>query len=166
MQAMRLLRFDSSQESLAILLGILQRSKEMEWQRAALSGLGSKNSSELEAWLFEMLERGTPGLRTDVFTAIRSHPDRLWRLVERLEQGKTSIRNLDASQRQTLKAITDTKVKDRIAAILEQTSNPNREKVVQKYKSSMEGRGDLVSGELSLRRTAHRAIDWKTLAIP
>ncbi|MFO0925162.1 MAG: PVC-type heme-binding CxxCH protein [Pirellulales bacterium] len=146
MQAMRLLRFDSSQESLAILLGILQRSKEMEWQRAALSGLGCKNSSELEAWLFETLERGTPGLRTDVFTAIRSHPDRLLRLVERLEQGKTSIRNLDASQRQTLKAITDTKVKDRIAAILEQTSNPNREKVVQKYKSSMEGRGDLVSG--------------------
>jgi putative membrane-bound dehydrogenase-like protein len=101
--------------------------------RVAIKTSSAHNASELTAWMLSNFASCVPEVRNEIFASLRNNPMRLSRLVDRLESGSMSIKLLDAVQVQSLKSVTQPELSTRIANILANSVQSNRQQVIDEY---------------------------------
>ena len=97
-------------------------------------------------WILERFEAETPAMRGVMFQAIRSRPERLSRWLDAIETGKLTGKGLDASQIQSLMQLTG-ELQPRVAKWLAQRVQADRQKVIERYASSLSLEGSVARGK-------------------
>jgi putative heme-binding domain-containing protein len=134
--AVSILASSKSDSSKHLALGLLS-STDNALVKAAIATSSTQDTPEFSNWLLERFPSALPEVRQEVFSAIRNNPKRLELMVERLESGKLSPHVLDASQVQSLSGVRDRAIADRLAKILSNSINANRQKVVDEYSKQL-----------------------------
>lgn len=101
--------------------------------KVAISTCSVHDTPEFTKWLLERFPSALPGIRQEIFSAIRNNPKRLSSMVSLLESGKLSTKVFDASQIQALSAIRGNDIAARLAKVLSSSANTNRQRVVEEY---------------------------------
>jgi putative membrane-bound dehydrogenase-like protein len=88
-------------------------------------------------WVLDQFASATPNVRSELFQALRSHPERLAAWLDATERGEASIQILDASQIQALRQI-EGPLQTRIQALLQGRINTDRQQVIDRYAKALE----------------------------
>ncbi|MFM8215576.1 MAG: c-type cytochrome, partial [Pirellula sp.] len=83
-------------------------------------------------WILNHFDAETPAMRSTMFQALRSRPERLARWLDAIETGKLSGKGLDASQIQSLAQVTGD-LQPRISKWLSGRIASDRQKVIERY---------------------------------
>lgn len=134
--AVTILAYSKSDSSKSLALELLA-STDGALLKTAIATCSAHDTAEFTNWLLDRFPSALPEIRQDVFNAIRNNPKRLERMVEQLESGKLSTRNLDASQIQNLSGIRDSAMAARLAKVLSGAINSNRQKVVEEFSKQL-----------------------------
>jgi putative heme-binding domain-containing protein len=128
----------------------LERCEDPDLRREYLTAW-SKHTDEPELdekssidWILENFDGETPAMRSVMFQAIRSRPDRLARWLDAIDRKQISSTGLDASQIQSLMQVTG-ELQPRIAKWLSGRVQADRQKVIDRYT-------DCLSLEVNLER--------------
>ncbi|MEQ1828661.1 MAG: PVC-type heme-binding CxxCH protein [Pirellula sp.] len=105
--------------------------------KLAISACSSHDTPEFRDWLFKRFPSALPDIRQDLFAAIRSKPERLAALVDRLESGSMSMKIFDAAQIQNLKSVKDPSIAPRLAKLLASALDSNRQRVIDQYSKQL-----------------------------
>ena len=128
----------------------LERCEDPDLRREYLAAW-SKHTDEPELdekssidWVLENFDGETPAMRSVMFQAIRSRPDRLAKWLDAIDRQQISSTGLDASQIQSLMQVTGD-LQPRIAKWLSGRVQADRQKVIDRYT-------DCLSLEVNLER--------------
>ena len=128
----------------------LERCEDPDLRRKYLAAW-SKHTDEPELdvktsidWILDNFDGETPTMRSVMFQAIRSRPDRLAKWLDAIDRQEISSTGLDASQIQSLTQITG-ELQPRVAKWLSGRVQPDRQKVIDRYT-------DCLSLEVNLER--------------
>jgi len=130
--AISILASSKSPSSKTLALKLLEGS-DRNLLKAVVATCSVHDTPEFSTWLLERFPAALPEIRQELFNAIRSNPNRLALLVDQLETGKLSTKIFDASQIQNLAAVRDPLIARRLAAVLSNSINFNRQKVIEEY---------------------------------
>jgi putative heme-binding domain-containing protein len=120
--------------------------------KAVLSAVTADPAKETQQRLIGAFAKATPELRSDYFQVIRSSPERLTLLLEKLESGEVSTKLLDASQREFLLGKSDLAEKDRWVHVLGPQGDPDRQAIIDRYRQAFEGAWDVARGQRVFRQ--------------
>jgi putative membrane-bound dehydrogenase-like protein len=120
--------------------------------KAVLGAVTFDPSEEIQHRLIGAFAKATPELRSDFFQVIRSSPQRLALLLEKLESGEVSIKLLDASQREFLLGKSDLAERDRWIGVLGPQGDPDRQAIIDRYRQAFEGAWDVERGQRVFRQ--------------
>ena len=134
--AISILASSKSESSKTLALKLLE-SSDRNLHKAVVETCSVHDTPEFSTWLLERFPTALPEIRQELFNAIRSNPIRLALLVDLLEAGKLSTKIFDASQIQNLAAIRDPSIAHRLAGVLSNSINANRQKVVDEYSNQL-----------------------------
>lgn len=132
--AVGLLSCCSSDTAKSVAVNLLE-SDDIVILKKAIEACSSHKTEAFDDWLFKNFCSSLPEVRPAIFTAIRNSPNRISAMIERIESGDFSTKQLDASQIQSLKSVTDKELSSRLQKIFNQAIDPNRLKVVDSYSS-------------------------------
>ena len=120
------------------LLAALEQSDQPNQRRQYLNAWAKHTDEpQLEVkssidWILEHFDGETPAMRSVMFQAIRSTPDRLTRWLDAIDGGQISSKGLDASQIQSLMQVTGD-LQPRVAKWLSGRVQTDRQKVLDRY---------------------------------
>jgi putative membrane-bound dehydrogenase-like protein len=118
-----------------------------EVQRAAVAALSAINSPKVGPLLMTRWASYTPAVRAEVVQAMLGYKNRVPALLEALEAGKVLVRDIPTSRRPSLVNHADESIRTRAAKIFGDASvSANRKAVIDKFKSSLDLRGDAAVG--------------------
>lgn len=135
-RALRLMVHASSPKKLEIVLPILEAG-DSTWIPVALEALGTEPDTKITDWCLSQLKSASPSLRNEIMRTLKGEPSRLLGLVKGIESGDVSLKWFDAAQLQSLAAIQDKELQPRIAKLLANLVNKDREKVIEQYQPAL-----------------------------
>jgi len=134
--AIAMLAYSKSNSSKAIALQLL-KSTESAMLKSAIATCSAHDTPEFNTWLFERFPSALPAVRQERFNAIRVNPKRLGMLVDALESGQLTSKNLDAAQIQNLAAVRDGSLANRLSKLLSASIHTDRQKVIDQYSTQL-----------------------------
>ncbi len=138
--------FNDPERDLPLLSGFLRPTASDPMQKAALAMLARTASpAAAEAMLSEWPQRA-PSVRAAVITTLLARPAWTQRLLQAVEEGPVNPAELSASNRQTLEAHPNDRIRQRARQLLPRTDNSARAAMVAKYQSVAKLKGDAVRG--------------------
>jgi putative membrane-bound dehydrogenase-like protein len=154
-QAVRLLGrgLDHQQEDLALLAKLLVPQEEEALQAAAIDTLGHQRGPAVPQVLLRGWKGYGPALRSQVLDVFFRRDDWLKATLDAIEQGQILPFEIDASRRQRLLKHRTDAVRDRAAKIFAGTVNPDRQKVIDSYRSVLTMKGDSNRGQKIFTKT-------------
>jgi putative membrane-bound dehydrogenase-like protein len=122
-------------------------------QFAAIDRLAQiRDPAALPALLADWGSR-SPAARTKVLDVLISRQEGIPILLEAVEKHQVRANDIDAARRQILLAYRDEHVRRRAAAALQATIDPDRNKVVEKYRSLVKSTGNISTGATVFGKT-------------
>ncbi len=146
LSAIGLLGFSSSISSAKLLHEIADEPLEPEVFGTVIQAWAKHADPGFETWLIERFGSSSIRQRAELFNAFLSSPKRSEVLVESLEEKKILMRSLSASQLQSLKTIKVPALRSRIDALIANSVDANRAKVIETYTSCLEMPPDIDRG--------------------
>jgi putative membrane-bound dehydrogenase-like protein len=134
--ALAVLKASSSAASKTLALTLLD-SAEPRLAKQAIETCAVHNTDRFTKWLLDHFPSALPETRQSIFATIRNDPNRLKAMVERLESGAMTIKQFDAAQIQSLRSVQQEDIAPRLAKILSDSINSNRQKVIDDYMEQM-----------------------------
>ncbi len=103
-----------------------------------IRGLSRISSPILERWLVERIGSVSPSLRNELIAISLRQPKYCGALIEAMETKRISPRLLSPAQMEALKKIDATGLRERITAIISSLSSESRDKVIARYRASID----------------------------
>jgi putative heme-binding domain-containing protein len=94
-----------------------------------------------------------PALRLSVVDALLQRPEGVKALLEALEKKRVSASEVDAARRQRLLEHRDQKVRQRAVKAFAGAVDPDRQKVIDAYRTALKLTGDVTKGRATFRKT-------------
>ncbi|HEY8503828.1 MAG TPA: PVC-type heme-binding CxxCH protein, partial [Gemmataceae bacterium] len=135
------------QEDMGQLFDLLAPQVPDELQRAAAAALGRRREPGTAKRLLAGWKGYTPGLRSAVLDALLSWPGGADALLGALEQGDVLPQDIDAARRQVLLRHRTPAVRERAEKVLAESASPDRQKVIEAYRSVLSLSGDAARGK-------------------
>ncbi|GIW81412.1 MAG: hypothetical protein KatS3mg105_3219 [Gemmatales bacterium] len=131
-------------EDLARLARFLPAQADGDLQSAAIEQLGSLKDPTVPKLLLEHWRSYAPGRRSQVLDVLFSRQDWLKAVLDAVENKAIAVSELDATRRQRLLEHKDASIRKRAAKLLADAVNPDRQKVIEAYRSvlTLEGKKD------------------------
>ena len=146
LSAIGLLGFSSSIRSAKLLHEIAEEPLEPEVFGTVIQAWSKHVDPGFENWLIERFASSSIRQRAELFNAFLSSPKRSEVLVESLEEKKILMRSLSASQLQSLKTMRVPALRSRIDALIANSVDANRAKVIETYAPCLEMPPDVDRG--------------------
>jgi putative membrane-bound dehydrogenase-like protein len=143
-QAVRLLArgLDHHQEDLATLAKLLVPQVEEELRAAAVAALGRLRESQVPEVLLRGWKAHGPALRSQILDVLLRRDDWLNTTLDAIERGQILPFEIDAVRRQRLLQHRNAAVRQHAAKLLAGSVNPDRQKVIDSYRSVLTTNGD------------------------
>jgi putative heme-binding domain-containing protein len=119
----------------------------VEVQLAAVRSLATHADVKVAEYLIKDWKGYTPSVRTVALDALLSRPDRILALLAAIERKQLAIADLSPAQVQQLKAYPNANVRTKANAVLTQTLDSNRTKVIASFRPALELKGDAKVGK-------------------
>lgn len=159
-EAIELFAEAPAEEALSV-LPPLTGSNEQAVALAAIDALARQGDATVGPVLLRGFRQRTPRLRNAILAAM-STPDRMRLLLDEIEAGRISPRDIDLSISQRLARLTDPELKTRAEKLLASQADPNRQEIVSRYQTSLTVPHDLERGRAVFSQncaTCHRVGD-------
>jgi putative membrane-bound dehydrogenase-like protein len=137
---------DHQQEDVKLLAGLLVPQVPADLQAAAVSALGGLRDAKVPEVLLSGWKGYGPALRSQVFDVLIRRQDWLKAILDALERKEVLPIEIDAGRRQRLLQHRTPAIRERAAKLFADAVNPDREKVVQAYRTALTLRGDTTRG--------------------
>jgi putative membrane-bound dehydrogenase-like protein len=121
-------------------------------QLAAVRALATHTDAKVAELLLKNWEGYGPGLRAVVLDAMLARPDRVLALLAAVEKKQLVAADLSPAQVQQLKAHPNAAVKAKAEAVLKQTLDADRAKVVAAFAPALDLKGDTVAGKAVFKK--------------
>ncbi len=139
--------FDDRKEDIALLGGLLVPQTPLQVQSATVTALGNLSTAEVPGVLFAGWKHHGPTLRQQVLDTLLSRPAWTGELLARIEKQDEFSANIGATHRQRLLTHDDEALRTRAITIFGAARESDRQKVVAKYQSVIDLKGDPQRGE-------------------
>jgi putative membrane-bound dehydrogenase-like protein len=148
LQAMALLGRTSQgrEQDIALLAQSLGPQNDAAVQRAALEGLARMEDPAIAGLLLGGWKGFGPGLRSEVLDAIFRREAWVGQLLDALQQGQFSARDIDATHRQQLVYYRNREVREHARKLLAVSGESDRQKVVADHQGVLNMQGDPTRG--------------------
>jgi putative membrane-bound dehydrogenase-like protein len=156
--AIHLLGYGPFEVAVPVLQGLLNPQESADVQLAAVRALALQDNSKVTDILLASWGGFTPAIRREVLEALFAQVGRLLDLLTAIEQNKLAATDLEPSRIEQLLKHTNAKVRQRAEALL-RFEAPDRKKVLEEYKSTLELKPDAKRGKAVFQRvcaTCHR----------
>jgi putative membrane-bound dehydrogenase-like protein len=121
-------------------------------QSAAVKALASHADGQVGRFLLRNWKSYSPALRVVVLDAMQARPERLLDLLEAIEKQEIAAADLAPARIQQIRQHPNSAVRTRAAAVLKQSVNADRVKVIESYKPALELKADAVVGKAVFRK--------------
>jgi putative heme-binding domain-containing protein len=148
LEAVRLLGrgLDRRQEDLAALTRLLVPQTAEELQAGAIASLGRLREPTVPELLLRGWKAYGPKLRSQLIDILQSRPDGLKALLDAVDAKQILAFEIDAARRQRLLQHRTSAVRERAAKLFAGAVNPDRQKVIDAYRSVLSLKGDRAHG--------------------
>ena len=168
--ALRLLSFDGSPDSVAVIRAIVAESKAPESLRQqAIQAAGTLGGDDLAALLIANWAAFSPNQRSAALDALASRPERATALLQAVEAKTVPAAEIPANTADLLRDHADAAVKALAAKILPRPEVVPRATVVAKYQGALKLKGDPAKGKLAYLKgaciTCHKSPDGQGVAV-
>jgi putative membrane-bound dehydrogenase-like protein len=148
-QAVRLLGrgLDKQEADRAALAALLVPQAPDEVQEAAVAGLGRLRQAPVPALLLQGWAGCGPGRRGQVLDVLLSREEWVMPLLDAVEKKQVPAAEVDAARRQRLLKHRDHRIAERAERLFAGGANPDRQKVIDAYRSVLTLKGDAARGQ-------------------
>jgi putative membrane-bound dehydrogenase-like protein len=155
LQAIRLLGrgLDRKQEDMKLLAKLLVPQTAEDLQAVAIAGFGWLHDPAVPEVVLRGWKGYGPALRSQTLDVLTSRPDWLGALLDALERKQVLPFEIDAPRRQRLLQHKSAAVRERAVKLLAGAVDPDRQKVVDAYRSVMQLKGDAHRGAQIFAKT-------------
>lgn len=136
--AIQLLGSAPKEQATSLLKELASNAQEPTLFSAAIQAWSKHADPTFEVWLVERFSSASIRQRADIFSAFLSSAKRSEILIKSLEEKAISMRSLTASQIQSIKTLKVPELKARIDALIANSIDANRAKVIAAYLSCLE----------------------------
>jgi putative membrane-bound dehydrogenase-like protein len=120
-------------------------------QLAAVRSLAAHSDAKVSDLLLKNWNGYAPALRREVLEVLLSRPDRILKLLDAVEGKQVSANELDPARVKQVKEHPSATVRKQAAAVLKQSVNADRAKIVKEYAAALELKGDVEKGRAVFR---------------
>jgi putative membrane-bound dehydrogenase-like protein len=152
-EGITLAAIDSSQAASDLLQNLVTRETDQSVLTAAISALGRKPDEQVADVLLDGFRSRTPSVRSAILSALLARADRTHRLLDEIEAGNLSPRDIDAASATRLTKSRDAKINERAAKLLASTADADRAKVIAQYETCLQQAGDPQRGLELFKKT-------------
>jgi putative membrane-bound dehydrogenase-like protein len=145
--------FDHQQEDIKLLADLLVPQSSAEMQFAAVTTLGKLRERNVPSLLLRGWKGFAPTLRAQVLDVLLRRPESVKATLDAVEAKTILAFEIDAARRQRLLQHADASVRQRAAQLFKEAVNPDRQKVVDAYRSALTLRGDAKRGQQVFAKT-------------
>lgn len=156
----RTLAYDPDSSSIRTLTGLLKRENSAPIQLAALTSLGSFNSTEVANGIIAHWNEMPLTARSTAAEILLKRTDYYSSILAALETGSIKPHDLSAAQAKRLREQKNPELKAKAEKLLAQSFAPKRDEVVKQFQSAVQLKGDATKGkQIYLERcvSCHRA---------
>ncbi len=140
-------------EDLRLLGALLRPTVPASVQSAAVAALGRLGTAEVPALLLAGWKGHAPALRGQVLDVLLQRPAWVPALLTALEKKQVLAVDIDAARRQRLLAQKDRVLRARAEKVLAGGVSPDRQKVIDTYRTALKSAGDAVKGKAVFARS-------------
>ncbi|VTR95429.1 membrane-bound dehydrogenase : Uncharacterized protein OS=Planctomyces maris DSM 8797 GN=PM8797T_16413 PE=4 SV=1: Ceramidase_alk: Cytochrom_C [Gemmata massiliana] len=134
-------------DDLKRLAELLAATRPAAVQSATVTALTRKSDASTPATLIGAWKSATPTLRTRILDALLSRPAWHPELLSAIEKGTVLAGQIDASRRQQLADSPNAAVRSRAEKLFAGSTNADRQKIIDDYKSTLALKGDKTRGK-------------------
>jgi putative membrane-bound dehydrogenase-like protein len=130
-----------------------------EIQLAAVRALANHDHPKAGEILLTSWEGYSPQIRREVLEALFARPDRVGQLLDAIESGKVLAGQLEPSRVDQLRKYPNAKIRQRVEKLLVEQTSPDRQRVLNDYRSALSLKSDSAHGKVVFKRvcsTCHR----------
>ena len=153
--------FDHQQEDLQTLAGLLVPQAAEELQAAAIATLGRLRGNAAADALIRGWKGYSPGLRSQVLDLLLGRPAWTSAALDAVEHKQILPFEIDAAHRQLLLQQRSSTVRERAAKLLAGATDPDRQKVIDSYRSVLTLTGDPQRGAQAFAKTCAACHQFK-----
>jgi putative heme-binding domain-containing protein len=124
-----------------------------ELQLTAVRALSAHDQAQVADLLLAAWNSYSPVVRREVLEALFARTDRLKQLLDAVEHKKVLAGQLEPARVEQLRKHRDAKLRQRAVALLAGQSAPERRKVVDQFRSSLDLKADAGRGKLVFKKT-------------
>lgn len=152
--AVRLLSHsDRPNEDISLLAKLLTPRSSTDLQAAAIKSIARARDASTPTILLGGWNAYSPSVRNDVIDTLLNRPEWVGSLLDAIEHKQVLPADLDTIRKQRLLSVKNTAVHERAAKLLADTTNPDRQKVVEAYQSVLALKGDAARGAAVFSKT-------------
>jgi putative heme-binding domain-containing protein len=144
--AIRLLGKGEPKSAGQVLLDLLLSEQPEKVHSAAVKSLTELNDAEADATAFSNWSRFARALRQQLLAGATRSQNMAAALLSALEQGRILIIEVDPSTRQSLQKFANAELRQRAESLFKNAAAPDRERVVQSFRPSIQLSGDRKQG--------------------
>jgi putative membrane-bound dehydrogenase-like protein len=137
----------SHADDLKRLAGLLSATRPAAVQSAAIAALVRTPDSSVPGTLLGTWSSASPAIRSQILDALLNRPTWQAELLAAIEKGTIPAGQIDAARRQRLASSPDAAIRKRVEKLFAGGSNPDRQKVIDDYKSALTLIGDRARGK-------------------
>ena len=137
---------DSNEEDLEVLASLLHAQTPLRLQEAAVDAMQEQNASDIPQRMLASWGSLSPKMRTRILDALGRRSDWTRELLAAIETNALPMSALDARRRQQLLHHRDTEIAKRAAALMEPSSQSNRQALIDQYGEQIAPLGDRQRG--------------------
>jgi putative heme-binding domain-containing protein len=152
-QAIHLLAFAPPESATKTLPALLSPQEPQELQLAAVRALSQQDPPGLADTLLERWSAYSPGVRREVIEVLFSRTERLSRLLDVLEAKKVTPSQLEPGRLVQLRRHPNAELRRRADRALAGHIAPQRDQVVQAYRTALSLKGEVSRGKLVFQKT-------------
>ncbi|HEY2589881.1 MAG TPA: PVC-type heme-binding CxxCH protein [Tepidisphaeraceae bacterium] len=145
--AIRLLAHsDRRREDVALLAKLLTPRTSPDLQLAAIRSIGRARDASTPAVLLGGWKAYSPPVRSEVVDTLLNRPGWITLLLDAVERKQILPTDIDTIRKQRLLAVRNAAIHERAMKLLADTTNPDRQKVVDAYQPALKLKGDAAHG--------------------
>jgi putative membrane-bound dehydrogenase-like protein len=135
-----------AEEDLDLLVAQFEPQHPVPLQQGAVAALAEWSDREAASALLEVAPYVTPQVRHEILDAVLNRPSWVPRLLDAIDRQQIAVSSIDAARRDRLLNHTDESIRVRAAELLATTSNPDRQKLIERYAESLGASADADRG--------------------
>ncbi|MDW8223455.1 MAG: c-type cytochrome [Gemmatales bacterium] len=157
--ALRLLAQLPSPERIALMRRLAREESEVAVRLAAVQALSAQSGKDITVALLELWPSATPTVRRELLEALLRVPERIFALLEAVEQGRVKPGEIDAARIRQLVQHPNPAIRQRAQKLLSAATPQERQKVYETYRAALSRNGDVTRGRAVFEKhcaTCHR----------